>query len=153
MMRNTLAAFGGSMLLASFASAQVSEVVYFGDSLVDVGNVDTATIGLIPGGDYFDGRFSNGLLFSEYLATDLGVAVPTNSLAGGNNFAFGGAGASGNNFLGVIPSVENQVNFFLAGNTPTADALYLLWGGSNDIINGDDDVDNGVAAGAMVQSV
>ncbi|MEM8873891.1 MAG: SGNH/GDSL hydrolase family protein [Planctomycetota bacterium] len=149
-MRTTTAVLAVSLSTTAFA--QVSDVVFFGDSLSDVGNVNALTLGLLPGANYFDGRFSNGQLFSEYLASDLGLPAPVNSLAGGDNFAFGGAGAAGNNFIGVIPSVENQVADYLGSNVPQGDELFVVWGGSNDIIDGDDDGFNGDAAAAIASS-
>src|SRR4051794_7179211 len=70
-------------------------LVVLGDSLSDQGNLFAATTVLGPTPQpapdhYYLGRFSNGPVYTERLAQDLGVSI-TNSLAGGTNFAFGGA--------------------------------------------------------------
>ena len=71
----------------------ISGIVSFGDSLSDVGNYYAATGGAVPPASYgYDpGRFTNGPNWVEYLARDLGVAVPTASLKGGTDYAYGGA--------------------------------------------------------------
>ena len=42
----------------------------FGDSLSDAGNVFAATAGQQPGSPYYDGRYSNGPVWVEYLAEE-----------------------------------------------------------------------------------
>ena len=54
--------------------AQASEIITFGDSLVDTGNFSLATGGAIPPAPlYFNGRFSNGPVWVEQLANQLGA--------------------------------------------------------------------------------
>jgi outer membrane lipase/esterase len=132
-------------------------VLVIGDSLSDTGNVFRATSSL-PGGSpipvsppYFRGHFANGVMWIEDLATALGLQS-TPSLAGGTNFAFGGAktGLDLHDLLQrdiglVIPSLRTQVMAYRATlldptlTDPTrmqpapADALYVVWGGANDL--------------------
>ena len=58
-----------------------SEMIVFGDSLSDTGNVHTASTaqGLIPDPPppYFDGRLSNGPIWVDRLAERLGIAFPS----------------------------------------------------------------------------
>ena len=63
----------------------------FGDSLSDVGNVYLATNGIEPASPYVDGQFSNGPVWVQDLAARLGLPALTPSLAGGSDYAFGGA--------------------------------------------------------------
>ena len=63
----------------------------FGDSLSDVGNVDLATGGIEPASPYVDGQFSNGPVWAQDLAGKLGLPALIPSLAGGTDYAFGGA--------------------------------------------------------------
>ncbi len=132
-----------SLTLSVSASADTfSDVFIFGDSLSDTGNILARTFGFFPPDPpYFDGRFSNGPVWAEYLADQLGLVVAPNgsnpNVINGNNFAFGGAEAANDVpiwLFGVIPSVQNQVNFFVAaaGAVPS-DALYAVWGGGNDL--------------------
>ena len=72
-------AFG---LMASDGST-FSALYVFGDSLSDTGNNPA------PSGSYYDGRYSNGPLWVEYLSDDLGL--PYNA---SNNFAYSGSETS-----------------------------------------------------------
>ena len=132
-----------SLTLSVAASADTfSDVFIFGDSLSDTGNILARTFGFFPPDPpYFDGRFSNGPVWVEYLADQLNLIVVPNgsnpNVINGNNFAFGGAEAANDVPIfpfGVIPSVQNQVSFFVAAaGTVPADALYAIWGGGNDL--------------------
>ncbi len=134
---------GLTLTLTVSASADFfSDVFIFGDSLSDTGNIPARTFGFFPPDPpYFDGRFSDGPLWPEYLADQLNlVVVPNDSdptVINGNNFAFGGAKAARDVPIfpfGVIPSVQNQVDLFMSaiGAAPS-DALYVVWGGGNDL--------------------
>ncbi len=64
------------------------------------------------------------------------MARETNSLAGGNNWAYGGATTGTGTFssLLALKNIRNQVDTFLAGTPTFADTqLYALWGGGNDV--------------------
>ena len=89
-----LLALGASLLLGGAARAgPITGIVSFGDSLSDVGNDYLGSGGVqpAPAADYYHGHFSNGPIWLEYLAKDLGIAAPTPALAGGTDYAFGGA--------------------------------------------------------------
>ncbi|MBY0397490.1 MAG: SGNH/GDSL hydrolase family protein, partial [Thermoleophilia bacterium] len=117
------------------ASAGFSSVYTFGDSISDTGNVFAATG--TPGAPYFNGRFSNGPVWVEVLAGRLGVAAPTPSLAGGTNFAWGGAQTgTGLSPLGT-PNLGTQVGGFVTGGgTLTAANLVTITAGGNDFLGG-----------------
>ncbi len=109
-----------------------SNLFIFGDSLSDTGNIFAATGGATPASPYFNGRFSDGPVWAEYLAAGLGLPNGGRaSLLGGTDFAFGGARTAGG---GSIPSVLSQVGSF-AGALPALDpnALYVLVAGGNDM--------------------
>src|SRR5205823_5341630 len=76
---------------AQRADAFSSPLVVFGDSLSDVGNVNNQTFGISPGSGYWNGRFSNGPVWAESLATGLSLSAPTYSRGGGSDWAYGGA--------------------------------------------------------------
>jgi phospholipase/lecithinase/hemolysin len=116
----------------------ITGIVSFGDSLTDVGNVYIATTGAMPPAPYWQGHYSNGPIWVEYLAYDLGLAAPTPSLAGGTDYAFGGAetSTSGLSTLGT-PNIGTQIGMYLqGGNTPSASQLFTIWGGANDFLLG-----------------
>lgn len=115
----------------ALAGPVVSDVFVFGDSLSDTGNVFALTGGTTPPSPpYFQGRFSNGPVWVEGLASHLGHSVLP-SFLGGTDFAFGGARiASG----GPVPTISAQKDMFLAlPGSADPSALYVVWGGGNDL--------------------
>lgn len=116
---------------AQHAQAAFSQVVSFGDSLSDTGNVFLLSSGATPVPPYFGGRFSNGITWNEQLAIGLGLAAPTPSLAAGTNYAYGGA----RTIVNGVPSTQSQVGQYLTDVSGVADsnALYTIWSGGNDV--------------------
>ena len=113
--------------LPASASAGFFELVVFGDSLSDTGN-QFAAIGNPPP-PYFNGRFSNGPVAVERLASRLGLPAPTPSEAGGTNYAFGGAQTG-------TPGIGTQVSIFQGGGgTLGAGSLVFINGGADDFFN------------------
>lgn len=125
-------------LLVSAASAEAlpSTLYVFGDSLVDAGNVFIATGGLTPNPaqGYFQGRFANGLSYTDILQAALTGAPTFPSLAGGTNFAFGGARGTGVGGF-AVPGLPAQLGLHLAATGGVADpnGLYVLNFGGNDV--------------------
>jgi phospholipase/lecithinase/hemolysin len=86
----------GCLLIASLSALSVpaaawgaplySEMIVFGDSVSDTGNVHIAStaLGQLPDPG-FDGRLSNGPIWVDRLAERLGLASPSPSLTGGTN--------------------------------------------------------------------
>jgi phospholipase/lecithinase/hemolysin len=149
-----------SLMLPSKASAiQFNALYSFGDSLSDTGNVSNATGGLFPANPpppqvspYFQGSFSNGDLWVNYLADELGLnptlfttTQPGTIPSQGINFAFGGA-TSGiiNSFApnsptptGVLAQVAAFTQLLTVNNQrANPNALYTIWAGSNDYLFG-----------------
>ena len=137
------AAFAPAALSAQRAS--YSSVTFFGDSYVDTGNALILTNGANPAPPYAPGRFSNGLVLTDYIAQGLnrpGDAAPAfaTGLIPGGSF-----GASGNYAVGGArtdsPQVgtASQIGAYLtrAGATPTTrtdpNGLYVLFVGGNDL--------------------
>ena len=76
--------------------------------------------GFPPSPPYYHGHYSNGPIWLEYLAGQLGVSAPTPSLAGGTDNAWGGAQTGdGYSFLGT-PNIGSQISTYLATNTLAA---------------------------------
>ena len=125
------------LALPSLASAASFSTYYvFGDSLVDAGNVRIATGGAIPNAaqGYFDGRFTNGYDYTDLLSISAFGTPTVASLAGGNNFAFGGARVVAN-ASDAVPDLGLQLGAFAARSRGVADpgALYVLNFGGNDL--------------------
>jgi phospholipase/lecithinase/hemolysin len=137
--------------ISSFGDS-ISQLVVFGDSLSDVGNSYIATGGAEPAPPgYTAGLFTDGPdsvpattgplgVWVQQLAGMMGVTSPAPSLAGGNNYAFGGAltGYDPTFGRGGEPYVGDQVNLYLASHPGTlpSNALYVFWAGANDIFHG-----------------
>ncbi|MEH1864208.1 MAG: SGNH/GDSL hydrolase family protein [Nostoc sp.] len=123
-----------SLIFPLKVSAQNNDDIYvFGDSLSDTGDVFNATGGIIPPSPtYFNGRFSNGPIWVEYLASDLGLKLNLN-----NNFAYGGATTGYKNIgLSSLPGLQQQINSFTSANTSAnPNALYVIWAGTNDYLD------------------
>ena len=119
-----------------------NSMVVFGDSLSDSGN-NALVIGTDPGQvitgntyvptfPYASGVYSNGPVWASDAASALGVPLSP-SLAGGTNYAFGGAttGPAMNSFP---YSLLTQASQYLGstGNHASPNALYVVEGGGND---------------------
>ena len=140
---------------SSTAQAQVfTEVVSFGDSLSDAGNVGTLN-GLPPGSSF---TTNTDPVFAQLLSSMLGLGNQTNISpfipgSSGTNYAYGGACAisNGSAIVTTIPgvpaftcanspgsfSLTNQFTSYLTANGGAADpnALYTYWAGANDILS------------------
>jgi len=145
-MRARLLAASALWLFASPAIGQdVGDVVVFGDSLSDPGNIPGLSDGVNfpPSPPYVGNRFSNGPTYSEWLPDLLGGTFDPSL-----NFAVGGAltgednqnsnrpsDLPGSDLSGVVlPGIETQVDGFLdGGGQLDADDVVIVYGGANDI--------------------
>lgn len=133
-----------AVLLAPLAAQAAPSAIYaFGDSLSDRKNLFLLTGNGGPGGipqpPYADGRFSNGPVWVEYLAGQLGTPpiVASNEMRPssqpGTDFATGGATTGTSQPFGL----QAQVGLYAtSGFFPPAPAgaLFTVWAGANDVI-------------------
>lgn len=123
---------------------EFKQIYVFGDSLSDVENCFTITqavlgSGLPPSPPYAQGRFSDGLVWVEYLAHLLNISSDRHS-----NFATGGANTgSTNTYLpndpAHLPGLQQQIDHFVASlnsRSTNSKALYIVWAGANDYLGG-----------------
>ena len=101
--------------LMSSPGATFSAYYAFGDSLSDTGR-SPAT----PAGSYYNGRWSNGPLWVEYLSADLGLTYNAS-----NNWAISGSTTS--NLLSQIANVP--------ASPALHSALFSVLSGGNDFLN------------------
>jgi len=145
-----------SLVVASSPGWAYSTIYSFGDSLSDVGNVYSATGGLVPIPPYYNGRFSNGPNWVDDLSAKLGLGTVSPSAAGGNDFAVGGAqtGATLANPTAVpLVDLNYQVQeFAVLKPSPEQGALYTLDIGANDIGNALSDYAGGTLTEAGLQT-
>jgi phospholipase/lecithinase/hemolysin len=103
-----------SWLMGAAPMLAYDAIYAFGDSLTDTGN-DPA-----PGTNYFQGRYSNGALWIEYLSTRLGLTYNPS-----NNFAESGGETS--NALAQVQQLIVPTN--------ASQSLFVVWAGGNDFIH------------------
>jgi outer membrane lipase/esterase len=135
-----------------------SSMVVFGDSLSDSGN-NAIAIGIdptqvitgnsyVPTFAYASGTYSNGDVWATMLADRLGLSIGP-SLAGGTNYAYGGAVTRSD--APFPPSLRNQVTDYLS-NGPAVDpnGLYVIAGGGNNVRDALDAIAGGAPIGATL---
>ncbi|MCS7033179.1 MAG: SGNH/GDSL hydrolase family protein [Phycisphaerae bacterium] len=157
--------FAGHALAAAIVGP-FSGITVFGDSLSDTGNVYRETDGRRMGlftltarpdqPFYTQRRFTCGSdntglntdpvksqrtsfdgVWHEHLAKRLGLDPATPSLAGGENYAYGGAETgNGTGNFGITTHLRQQVSQFIGNRQQIpSDRLYLVWAGGNDLVN------------------
>lgn len=141
-LRSLLLSLAVCLPLSAFAGP-FSSLFIFGDSLSDTGNLSFLTGGAQPGisQPYFNGRFSDGPIWVEYLATGLGLTGQAASVfSGGNNYAFAGARTGlGMSPPGVLAQAvglwgTGDASLGLSGHSAAdPNALYVVVGGGNDM--------------------
>ncbi len=140
---------------AATQDIQAGDIYVFGDSLSDTGNLFWLTGGTggdlfttdpsksprLPTPPYYEGRASNGPVWVEPFAAQLGLAAPQPAFAGGTNYAFIGAVTGpGSSSPYPIPTIKAQVDLFLGGaGMAVPDDLFVIWGGANDFFYGQTD--------------
>lgn len=142
---------GGTVAAALFAlvpvTAAEAAVIVFGDSTSDTGATAAATGGLIPPPilpsqtsptgfveAYFNGRFTNGPNWLDFLIDDLGI--PESDVS---NFAVSGATTGTQNTTGIPTltdlGLQTQVDSFLQSSPMiNSDDLVVVWAGNNDYL-------------------
>ena len=128
----TLLAFMTSLVFSAQQPEPINQLYVFGDSLSDMGAVFRATGGMYPPNPaYFQGRYSNGKVWVEYLA--LRLQLSSQEI---NNFSYGGA-TTGSNSNSLVPGLLTQVQSFTQTHQQTnRNGLYVLWAGANDYLQG-----------------
>ncbi|CNJ86702.1 putative lipase/acylhydrolase [Yersinia aldovae] len=123
---------GGNMPSIDIGKTKLDRMVIFGDSLSDTINVYNGSYGTVPNSNtWFLGRFSNGLVWHEYLSKKH-IKVPgytwaTGNAESGNNLIFSGLGQQ----LDSFESYLKKSNRYDIGQT-----LFLAMFGGNDFITG-----------------
>ncbi len=130
-----------SLLTATFASAQNGSMVdtrysghyFFGDSLTDNGNLYVVTGGTQPPSPPYNQRFTNALVFAEYLVPTLQRATTAPGGVNQLDFAFGGATAAP---AANPPGFAQQIGLFNGrGITIGSNELVSVLFGANDFFN------------------
>ncbi|MEO9827453.1 MAG: SGNH/GDSL hydrolase family protein [Paracoccaceae bacterium] len=131
-MKHILAALTIAVAAPAYADTfgPYSDLLVFGDSLSDAGNVDRLTGGAVPNPRvYPNGQFTNADTWAKQLGSDIG-----NPLTGEiqTNFAYGSARAVENG--DQIPDFGAQIDIFQAVSPSLGDnPLAAVWFGGNDL--------------------
>ena len=174
----------GMSAFAQQAPPTFSQIVLFGDSLSDTGNVRDRTNARSGGFvdypshtfNFSNGRFTNdngtnpsstiyaGVWHEQLALTFLGLPPAAHSLGGGTNYAFGGATTNNGTHEEVavstpfgdititVDDMGKQMDDYLAAHVVDPNALYLVWGGGNDLRN-DDSAANVTATAARATAL
>jgi phospholipase/lecithinase/hemolysin len=115
------------------SASSYSAVFVYGDSLSDNGNLYGA-IAYPPSPPYYNGRFSNGPVTSEQLATLLGAPL--------YDFAWGGATSGVGNIIdggtqtspGLLhlPGMLSELAGYSVPSALIPSSLFMVWGGADD---------------------
>ncbi|CAG8457168.1 777_t:CDS:2 [Funneliformis caledonium] len=155
---NLISAFLATLLVsltltrgAPVNKTSFDKFVVFGDSI-------SASDGLFPSGRYFDGRFSDGLIWCDWFTLSINATM--------ENFAFGGAGIDSDliapsqiisfDFTMIIPGIKQQVDSFLASankNNDYTNSLFSLWSAGNDYLSLDFNLNPAIVVNSLSISI
>jgi len=139
-------------MTAASANPNYNNIVFFGDSLTDNGNLYNRTYGYVPKSPpYFEGRFSNGPTWAELVADHYQQQDKLDSA----NYAVGSATAVFHNpAKGYLPYTLTMAvyNYYVrSAFSDRSHTLFSIWIGANDYLKGAEDVD--AAAAEVVNSI
>ncbi len=107
--------------------------LFFGDSLTDNGNLYAVTGGTQPPSPPYNQRFTNQLVFAEYLVPGLQRITQPPTQFGNIDFAFGGATAAP---AANPPGFAQQIGLYSGlGQTIATNQLVSVFFGANDFFN------------------
>ncbi len=111
----------GATVLSDVSGLGFDSIVAFGDSLMDNGNLYAMTGGAMPPSPpYWEGRFSNGPVWVEYLADSMGLS--------GQLYDFAVGGSTTANVL------NDQIIPYTTSNPGSVTTLYVLGAANNDFL-------------------
>ena len=126
--RSLVLALGLTAAAVSTTAAPVSQIVAFGDSNVDSGNLRALFGPGVNPPPNFGGRNNNGPVVVEYIASTLAVPLL--------NYGYSGATTGAPGLNAAIPNTLTQIQTHftaLGAGAADPDALYIYWAGSNDV--------------------
>lgn len=130
-----LATLGAFLFSGIVLATPLRNIVVFGDSLSDNGNLyEFMNHQLPPSPPYFKGRFSNGPVWVEHLITSYFPDSPRTHLL---DYAFGGAGVSEEDGDDdVLFTLKREISNYLADHQDKAseDSLFVIWIGANNYL-------------------
>lgn len=135
-MKKILIFFAAFFIFTSATAGQIKDIVFFGDSLSDDGNL-YEILKIIPKSPpYYKGRFSNGMTWAEHV----GNYYYDKYYVEYSNYAYGGATAIVHQLRTdpfIAPTVlEAEIDGYLKNSIlkDKSKALYTIWIGANDYL-------------------
>lgn len=122
----------------------LNNIVVFGDSLSDNGNLYEYMQHRLPSSPpYYEGRFSNGPVWVEHLASHW---FPGNEKTHLLDYAFGGAAISDSGEDDMLFTLKREVDTYLLAHQDKADpqSLFVVWIGANNYLALSEDVEKTV---------
>jgi len=119
--------------------APIGNLLAFGDSLSDMGNAKDSVLNVPDVPPYWQGRFSNGMVWIEYLSQAYGVTTTHGSgTQAGDNRAFGGSQTGAGYSYLLLPNVGSQITSYLTNvqSNFASNDIISLWAGGNDFLYG-----------------
>jgi phospholipase/lecithinase/hemolysin len=135
-----LVTLGAFLFSGLINAAPLHNIVVFGDSLSDNGNLYEIMKHQFPQSPpYYDGRFSNGPVWIEHVIASY---FPTSSTTHLLDYAIGGSGVSEEDEDDVLFTLRKQVHTYLLSHQDkaSADDLYVVWIGANNYLGLPSDV-------------
>lgn len=130
-----LATLGAFLFSGIVVASPLNNVVIFGDSLSDNGNLYEFMNHQLPQSPpYFEGRFSNGPVWIERLIASYFPDNPESHL---NDYAVGGAGVSEeDDDDDVLFTLRREIKTYLSthGDKASEDTLFVVWIGANNYL-------------------
>lgn len=129
-----LATLGAFVFSGVVAATPLHNIVVFGDSLSDNGNLYEIMKHQLPQSPpYFEGRFSNGPVWVEHLAA---AYFPHDTPGHFLDYAFGGAGVSEDEDDDTLLTLRKEVDTYLLSHQDKAssDSLFVVWIGANNYL-------------------
>ncbi|CAM2855935.1 GDSL family lysophospholipase PlaA [Legionella worsleiensis] len=137
-----IATVGAFLFSGIVAATPLNNIVVFGDSLSDNGNLYEYMKHQLPQSPpYFEGRFSNGPVWIERLVASY---FPENPAAHLYDYAIGGAGVSEEDDEDdVLFTLRREIKTYLLANNDKAseDSLFVIWIGANNYLGMPAEVD------------
>lgn len=133
-MKKMLVLFLSLFFCSNLFADSFTQIVFFGDSLSDDGNLHRIIESIPPSPPYFNGRFSNGYTWAEVV----GKYYYDKNYMGFMNFAFGGASTYLHTKTSSLPITLNDelIDYYVhsihADKTKT---LFVIWIGANDYLD------------------
>ena len=136
------------MVFQNSKMPQINNLLVFGDSLSDMGNAKNSILNVPDVPPYWQGRFSNGQVWIEYVSQAYGLSTTIGSgISSGDNRAFGGSQTGAGYSYVLLPNVGTQINNYIANvqSTISPNDVVSLWSGGNDFLYGTANSDTIVA--------